>query len=211
MGLGGCAAPWDDLAWEEYEWFDPAELPPDEPLLLTPALQSWLEEDPVWLPGEGHRLLLADLDNLRSRPAVWRGRMALVAALARDADHVVISGQEAAVSRAQPFLAEWAGHAEAVAYGADLADLVLLAGAAAVQADRVQVVVVSNDNIFAELADRGPLTVLSPGADALSDRLRERARLVLDLVEIEGSGAPGAPGSTPARPPAPRGRRRSRR
>jgi len=48
-------------------------------------------------------------------------------------------------------------------------------------------VLLSNDWIFAALAGRGPLTVLSPGADALSDRLRAAASRVVDLAALEGS------------------------
>jgi hypothetical protein len=48
-------------------------------------------------------------------------------------------------------------------------------------------VLLSNDWIFAALAERGSLTVLSPGADALSDRLRAAATRVVDLAALEGS------------------------
>ena len=49
-----------------------------------------------------------------------------------------------------------------------------------------QVVVASNDGIFAELAEQGwSLTVLSPGSHALSDRLGSAARRTVDLVDAE--------------------------
>jgi hypothetical protein len=51
----------------------------------------------------------------------------------------------------------------------------------------VQFIVVSNDNIFARLAMRGPLTVLSPGLQSLSDRLAEAAERVLDMAVIEAT------------------------
>jgi hypothetical protein len=70
--------------------------------------------------------------------------------------------------------------------GSDLADHVLLDAAAALPG-KAQYVLLSNDWIFAGLADRGPLTVLSPGADALSDRLRAAATRVVDLAALEGS------------------------
>jgi len=63
----------------------------------------------------------------------------------------------------------------------------------------VQVIVVSNDGIFASLADRGPLIVLSPGAEALSDRLRDSASRVVDLVALEEGGTRDDGG--PAAPP----------
>jgi hypothetical protein len=91
----------------------------------------------------------------------------------------------AAGDRALPYLGPYGSRARGVDHGADLADLVLLAGADAVRAKRVQVVVVSNDGIFARLAERGHLTVLSPGADALSDRLAAAADRVVDLVALE--------------------------
>ncbi|MGF1664126.1 MAG: hypothetical protein ACFCVG_16960 [Kineosporiaceae bacterium] len=190
MGLGGGRG-W----WEDYEWFrlaDVADLAEDPPAAgrgtpepLRPVVRRRLRRHPVWRRDGGRRILLVDLDNLRSRPEVWRGRMALVAELARQSDDVVISGQQAAVGRAAPYLGRYAAVAQGVAHGDDLADLVLLAGADEVRGERVQIVVVSNDGIFARLARRGRLTVVSPGADALSDRLAAAADRVVDLVALE--------------------------
>ena len=67
------------------------------------------------------------------------------------------------------------------------ADEVLLDAARAVRADNVEFVVISNDGIFATLADRGRLTVLSPGVEALSDRLAQAAARVVDLPALEAS------------------------
>ena len=161
-----------------------------DPGLLAAALTRWVEDNPVWHDGVGDRVLLVDLDNLRAGAVRWKARMGLVVALARSADHVVISGQHAAVQRGLPYLAEFGAIAQPVPDGADLADFVLLQGAQAVPADRRQVVVLSNDGIFAELADRGPVTVLSPGASALSDRLFDAARVVIDLMTLERVLAP---------------------
>jgi hypothetical protein len=55
-----------------------------------------------------------------------------------------------------------------------------------------QVVVVSNDGIFADLAASGPLIVLSPGVSALSDRLDDAATDVLDLAALEADVAASA-------------------
>jgi hypothetical protein len=54
---------------------------------------------------------------------------------------------------------------------------------------RVQYVVVSNDGIFSQLAQRGPLALISPGSDAMSDRLRDSAHVVVDLPELERAAA----------------------
>lgn len=176
--------------WDDYEWVDLADLPPEDAEPLAEALAGWVARNPPWRTGDGRRLLLVDLDNLRAGPVRWRARMAAVVALARQADEVVLAGQEAAVTRAYPYLGEFAARAHSVPDGDDLADHVLLDGAAALPAGPLQVVVLSNDGIFAGLAERGPLVVLSPGADALSDRLRDAADAVVDLriLEQESTG-----------------------
>ena len=200
MGLGGGPTEWDD-----YEWFslthlasdrpgtkpsavDP--LAPDEPAEpLVEALCGWLERNRLWVDGDGTRVLLVDLDNLRAAPRRWRARMAAVVTLARQADHAVLAGQKGAVRRGRPHLAELAAGALPVADGSDLADLVLLEAADDLLSGDSQVLVLSNDGIFAGLADRAPLVVLSPGADALSERLRDAATRVVDLVALEDAAA----------------------
>lgn len=199
MGLGGGPSDWDD-----YEWVSLAQLPsvrarrarsPEERIPadgatepLARQLSAWMERNVLWLPGTSTRVLLVDLDNLRADPRRWRARMAAVVTLARQADHAVLAGQEGAVRRGRPHLAEFAARARPVADGSDLADLVLLEAADAVQSDAIQVIVLSNDGIFASLAERGPLVVISPGADALSDRLRDAATRVVDLMALEEGG-----------------------
>jgi hypothetical protein len=93
------------------------------------------------------------------------------------------------VRRSQPWLAEFADHVQQVPDGSDLADHALLDMAAAISATSVQFVVVSNDGIFADLAERGPIGLLSPGSDALSDRLRDAARRTIDLTALEKRAA----------------------
>ncbi|MEJ5944328.1 hypothetical protein WDZ17_03355, partial [Pseudokineococcus basanitobsidens] len=171
----------------------PADGRPATPDRLGAAVLAWLDRDPLWGEGPGTRLLLADLDNLRAGPVRWRARMTVVAGLARQADVVGISGQHGAAARGAPHLAEWARQVRAVDDGSDLADHELLDVAAGVPADAepLRVVVMSNDNIFADLADRGRLVVVSPGADALSERLDSAAADVVDLAALEGAMAAG--------------------
>jgi hypothetical protein len=191
MGLGGGPSEWD-----EYEWFRLADVPAPAATKAGPlaeAVGKLLQDVPLWPADSGTRVLLVDLDNLRAEPTRWRARMSVVVTLARQAEHAVLAGQVGAVTRARPHLAEFAARAQAVPDGSDLADHVLLDAAADIQADAVQVVVVSNDGIFATLADRGPLTVLSPGNDALSDRLRDAASLVVDLAALEAEAKPARP------------------
>ena len=200
MGLGGGPSEWD-----EYEWVRLADLPAEEgprragrrvspepaaegPDPFADALRGLVRDYPVWSGGGAARVLLVDLDNLRASPGRLRARLGVVVELARQADHVALAGQVGAVERSRPWLAEFADRALAVPDGADVADLVLLEAAAAVPG-AVEVLVVSNDGIFAELADRGELTVLSPGVDALSDRLYGAASLLVDLAALEKEAA----------------------
>ena len=187
MGIGGGPNEWD-----EYEWVrlaDQADAPVVDLAPLVRALCSWVDETDLW-QADGLRILLVDLDNLRADPRRWQARMALVVALARQADHTALAGQVGAVARGRPHLAEFAKRAKPVADGSDVADYVLLAEADAVMEDGAHVMVLSNDGIFASLADRARLTVLSPGADALSDRLRDAADDVVDLTRLEERALP---------------------
>jgi hypothetical protein len=188
VGLGYGKREWDD-----YEWFPsgggrrgPAVVAEaGDPDGASAALVERVLRDQVWEPDDAPRILLVDLDNLRAGPVRWRARMAVVVALARQADHVALAGQEGAVRRARPHLEEFAGTAVAVAAGSDLADVALLAKVDELDLPDAQHLVVSNDGIFAELAQCGPLVVLSPGRDALSDSLAAASVRVIDLAALE--------------------------
>jgi hypothetical protein len=181
MGLGVEGSAWADYEWLRIEDFE------DRPTerYVAAALDS-LTRDPLWLPGDATRVLLVDLDNLRVEPTRLRARMAMAVVLARQADLASFAGQEGSVRRARPALEEFAETALAVGHDHNEADEALLAAAAGVSSDHVQFLVISNDGIFAQLADRGPLVVLSPGSAALSDQLADAAERVVDLQLIEG-------------------------
>jgi hypothetical protein len=181
VGLGP-ERPW----WQDYEWFDPHSFVAADSSYLEAGLES-LRREPLWLPGASTRVLLVDLDNLRVESVRLHARLAMTIALAHEADHVAFAGQEGSVRRARGYLAEFEDQAIIVGNGPDEADEALLAAASAVEDDDVQFIVVSNDNIFARLAMRGPLTVLSPGLQSLSDRLAESAERVLDMAVIEAT------------------------
>jgi hypothetical protein len=188
VGLGYGKREWDD-----YEWFPSSGgrrgravlAEPGDPDGASAVLVERVLRDPIWAPDDAPRILLVDLDNLRAGPVRWRARMAVVVALARQADHVAMAGQEGAVRRARPHLEEFAGTAVAVAAGSDLADVALLAKVDELDLPDAQHLVVSNDGIFAELAQCGPLVVLSPGRDALSDSLAAASGRVIDLAALE--------------------------
>ena len=180
MGLGG-----GESEWADYEWVRLPDLPVDTGGPLAEALVAWVRSNPLWLDDGSTRVLLVDLDNLRADPVRLRARLAAVVELARQADYTSFAGQAGSVARSRPWLAEFAAEAEAVGGGSDEADWVLLDAAEAVTDFPLQFVVVSNDWIFAGLARRGPLILLSPGADALSDRLRDAARRIVDLAVLE--------------------------
>jgi hypothetical protein len=183
LGLGT-----DRQSWEDYEWFDTraAEGIDDSPVpngaYLDAGLES-LRREPLWLANGSTRVLLVDLDNLRVEPVRLSARLAMTIALARDADYVGFAGQEGSVRRARADLAEFGAHAVVVGNGSDEADQALLD----VADEDVQFIVVSNDGIFARLAMRGPLTVLSPGLQSLSDRLADAAERILDMSVIEAA------------------------
>lgn len=181
MGLGGGQGQGDD-----YEWFPSGGRTAPEPVVPSAAaLIERLAAEDIWQAGEDPRILLVDLDNMRAGPMRWRARMAVVVALGRQADHVVLAGQEGAVRRARPHLEEFASAAIAVPAGSDLADVALLDAVDDLDLPDAQALVVSNDGIFAELAQCGPLVVLSPGRDALSDSLAAAAVRVVDLAALE--------------------------
>jgi hypothetical protein len=113
-------------------------------------------------------------------------------ALSRQADHAHFAGQRGAVRRAGPYLADLAETLQEVPDGSDLADYALLDAARGPVGRGAQVTIVSNDGIFAELAAHGPLTVVSPGRDALSNALRQAATRVVDLSSLEEQAAAGA-------------------
>jgi hypothetical protein len=181
MGLGP-----EPPRWEGYEWFDPHAVRAPDDSYVAAGLAS-LRSQPLWLPGPATRVLLVDLDNLRVEPVRLRARLAMTVSLAREADHVGFAGQEGSVRRARADLAEFTDRATIVGDGSDEADLALLDVADAVDSDDAQFIVVSNDGIFARLAMRGPLTVLSPGLQSLSDRLTDAAERILDMAVIEAA------------------------
>ena len=202
MGLGDGPAPWDDLSWAvpavELEWLRLADLPslpalPQGAGDLAYAVQGWAAEHLTWRgDGSGERVLLVDLDNIRAEPARLRARMALLATLAATADHVVLAGQDDAVDRAVPWLGAAAERVHRVPSGRNEADYLLLDEAEELLGDRDgQFVVASNDGIFASLARRGPLTLLSPGPSGLSGRLVTAADRLVDLEALEDRLARG--------------------
>jgi hypothetical protein len=184
VGIGTERSPDEDI-----EWFDLGEVADSTSSgrFVARALES-LRADPLWDAGDAVRVLLVDLDNLRVETTRLRGRIAMAVALAREADHVGFAGQEGSVRRALPYLDEYGDSSVTVGNDHNEADEALLDVAAAVDADDVQFVVLSNDGIFARLAARGPLVVLSPGAASLSDELADAATRVVDLQDVESAG-----------------------
>ena len=181
MGLGDGPGEWDD-----YEWFPSGLGGSDAVVALDDgSLAERVLAEQIWMDHDAPRILLVDLDNLRAGPARWAARMGAVVALARQADHVVLAGQDGAVRRARPHLAEFVSAAVTVPQGSDLADVALLESVDTFDLPDAQTLVVSNDGIFAELAECGPLVVLSPGRKALSSALAAAAARVLDLQELE--------------------------
>ena len=200
VGLGGGQSEWDDYAGcaSGGAAVGLVDLEPDlvVDLVATPGpdrLVDRVAQELIWEPGDAARILLVDLDNMRAGPLRWKARMAVVVALARQADHVVLAGQEGAVRRARPHLAEFAGTARPVPAGSDLADVALLEAVDDLDIPDAQALVVSNDGIFAELAACGPLLVLSPGREALSDALATAAVRVVDLAALEAELTPPLP------------------
>lgn len=183
MGLGGAPDEWDD-----YEWFPSASASAAVPRSVASEaddLVARVAGERLWPAGDAPRILLVDLDNLRAGPARWKSRMAVVVALAREADHAVLAGQAGAATRARKHLAEFAEAVLAVPSGSDLADVALLDAVDDLDIPDARILVMSNDGIFAELAGCGPLVVLSPGSDALSDLLAASATRVVDLAALE--------------------------
>ena len=188
MGLGDGPGEFDDI-----EWFTVAEVDPTPLQPYLESMRSWLGEHPMWQPGGGDRVLLVDLDNVRAVPSKLHARLALTVTLARQADYAAFAGQNAAVQRSRPLLAEFGAAALSVGRAPDEADWALLDAADAAEGSDRQFIVVSNDGIFAQLASRGSLTVLSPDGSRVSERLRYAAARVVDLTELEEQALAGVP------------------
>jgi hypothetical protein len=167
MGLGCARSEWDD-----FEWFSLQADDGDAPL--------------IWVDDDATRVLLCDLDNLRADPRRLAARMRVAVELARTADVSVFAGQAESVSRCALLVAEFRERVITVGPGRDAADHALLAAAERVFARHVQFVAMSNDGIFARLALRGPLTVVSPSRQRASSRLIEVARAVVDVSDLAG-------------------------
>jgi hypothetical protein len=182
LGDGG----WDDI---EYFGFDEVDDADDSFAPMVDHMLDWLADNPLWADDGSERVLLVDLDNVRAAATRLRARLAVTVALAREAHYAAFAGQPAAVTRSRPLLAEFGAGALAVGGGPDEADWALLdaadAAATAAEGAPLQFIIVSNDNIFAKLARRGRLTVVSPGVQALSDQLRDAAEKVVDLAALE--------------------------
>lgn len=191
MGLGGAPGEWADLEWFRFSDVATAAAP-------GAGLAERAADVELWADGAGTRVLLVDLDNLRAGPRRLRERIGLMARLAETADVVALAGQEGAVERARGSLGRYAREARVASNAPDAADRLLLAAADAVPDGPAQFVVASNDGIFATLAERGRLVVLSPGEEALSDRLTDAAALVVDLVAWEEGASVPAPAVPPA-------------
>ena len=165
MGLGCARSEWDD-----FEWF-PLHADDDNVPLV------WIEDDAT-------RVLLCDLDNLRADPRRLAARMRVAVEIARAADVPVFAGQAESVRRCGQLAAEFRDDVITVGSGRDAADHALLAVAERVRVHRVQFVVMSNDGIFARLALRGPLSVVSPSRERASSRLVKVARVLVDVSDL---------------------------
>ena len=166
MGLGCARGEWDD-----FEWF------------VLDAQDSDAEQ--VWVDDAATRVLLCDLDNLRAGPRTLAARMRVAVDLARQADVVAFAGQADTVGRCTGLLEEFAGQVMTVGAGRDAADYALLDVADRVRSHGMECVVMSNDGIFARLALRGPLTVVSPRPSAASTRLVAASRVILDVRDLD--------------------------
>lgn len=165
MGLG-CAR----SEWEEFEWFSLQADDDDVPL--------------IWVDPDATRVLLCDLDNLRADPRRLAARIRVAVELAREADVSLFAGQAESVNRCARFVDEFRDQVITVGAGRNAADHALLESAERVRTCRVQFVAMSNDGIFARLALRGPLTVVSPSPSRASSRLVKVARAVVDVADL---------------------------
>jgi hypothetical protein len=165
MGLGCARSEWDD-----FEWF---------------ALHAEVgAADKIWVDDGSVRVLLCDLDNLRADPRRLRSRMQVAVELARQADVTAFAGQADSVGRCRGLLAEFADDVVTAGPDRDAADEALLACADHVRDRHVQFAVMSNDGIFARLAVRGALTIVSPSQLKVSSRLVNAARAVVDVSDL---------------------------
>jgi hypothetical protein len=188
MGLGDGPRGFDDIEWFTIDDVDDTPIQP-----YVDSMLAWLTDHPLWMPDDRDRVLLVDLDNVRAVPSKLYARLALTVALARQSHYAAFAGQDQAVRRSRPLLAEFGEGALAVGGGADEADWALLDAADAAVGSELQFIVASNDGIFAQLASRGSVTVLSPDGTRLSERLRYAAERIVDMTELEEQALAASP------------------
>jgi len=195
MGLG------NKPDWrKEYEWVRLSEWQPtkNQQNILSSARssrQGFVEDadyfpsarpENVWLPEGGRKVLLVDLDNIRSLSDRWNERMRTLYKICHTADKIIMAGQSASAKLARPHLAEYAQHITQVCFTRSAADNYLVDVGFRLTNNRppdkkTQFVIVSNDFIFAKLKERGTIVVVSPNPTHISGRLKSVAHTVLSF------------------------------
>ena len=149
--------------------------------ILAPILTPMVKLNQAWIVEDGTKVLLVDLNSIKSSRLIWSRRMELLVTLGKKADHVFITGPEDLVRYAKNLTKEL--NVEAMISSIpNVSNKYLLGEVSKLREDRLQIIVFSNAHALSQLSGKGRLTIASQKVETMSRILAENADAIIDLV-----------------------------
>ena len=152
--------------------------------ILAPILTPLVALERVWRANEGGKVLLVDLNSLRSPKEKWSERMATVLLLGGQADYVFIAGNQELSRNATPYLKDLGAKIN-VSSNPSISNKYLVGEVSKLKGIKVQLLLFSNTHALSQLSSKGRLTVANPQVDTMSRILAENADAILDLALLD--------------------------